>query len=89
MHPRTRSSRHRLAEEQCEFGSLARLGADGDLCLVGLDDAIDDGEAEAGSALKAGLKRLENLFDELGRDASAGVLKTDAPVALELVERRR
>ncbi len=56
------------------------------LGVVGLDDAVDDGEAEAGSTLEAGLKGLENLFDELRRNAGAGVLKTDAPVALELVE---
>ncbi len=66
---------------------LPGCGADGDMSPVGLDDAIDDGEAEAGSTFKAGLKGLEDLFDELRRDAGPGVLKTDAPVALKLVER--
>ncbi len=75
--------RHRLAEEQCEFASLAGHGADGDASSVGLDDAIDDGKSESGSTFKTGLKGLEYLFDELRRDAGSGVLKTDAPLALQ------
>ena len=56
--------------------------ADGDVRLVRLDDAVDDGESEPGAALEAGLEGLEDFFDELRRDAGSGVLETDAPVVV-------
>ena len=51
-----------------------------------LNDAIDDGKAEAGAALKAGLERFENFLDELRRNASPGVAEANAPIILMLIE---
>ena len=57
--------------EDPEGGSTARLTLHGDAPAVLLDDAVADGEAEAGPAPRrlGGVERLEDLVERLGRNA--------------------
>src|SRR5208282_6216120 len=71
-----------LAEERGERSSFARRRTDGDLRLVRLHDAVDDGEAEPGATFEAGLEGLEDFFNQLRLDAGPGVLESDAPVVV-------
>src|ERR1041385_5407624 len=72
-------------QREPERGALAGLGLDADAAAVELDDALADGQADAGAGvLVAAVQALEDLEDavEVARlDADAVVLDGDAPAA--------
>ena len=65
------------------------VGVDDDLTAVHLDDAVRDGEAEAGALadLLGREEGVEQLVEVLGRDADAGVGDRDLDLVVVAVER--
>src|SRR5207253_10665097 len=53
--------------------AVAGVTAHRQLAAVGLDDAVDDGEAEAGAPLLGGEERVEDALQVVGADALARV----------------
>jgi len=70
-----------------EFAALAHRAFDGDAATVGLDDALDDGKAEAGAAELAapGLVDAVEALEEAGKvlrvNATAVVADADDDLA--------
>ena len=67
-------------EPHGEGGALSGFGFDFEGTAVGGDDAVADGEAQAG-ALADGLggeEGVEDAFEDIGGDAGTGVLNFDA-----------
>src|SRR6202521_5550308 len=67
-----------------EAGAFADFRARPHLALVGLDNLVHDGQAEAGSAFKVRLEGLEDFFRLLRVDAGAGIGKGHLPVGATL-----
>src|SRR3954470_25003532 len=66
-----------------EHRPLRRVVLDADRPLVVGDDAVDDGEAEAGAAALGGEVGEEKLFFGFRGDAPAGVRDLDLQMAVE------
>ena len=66
-------------QEDPERGTLVGFGVDIDETAGLLDDAVDRGEAEAGALADflGGEERLEDLVDDVGGNAGAGVADVD------------
>src|ERR1019366_4013715 len=71
-------------QPQHKAGALADFGTRPHLALMGLDDLVHDGEAEAGSVRKAGLEGLEDFLRLLRIDARGGIGEAHFPVGAAL-----
>ena len=71
------SSRFQLRQADGHRGAFPRHAVDLDGPLMGFDDALDDGQAQAAAFFLGGEKGVEDLFQGFLVDAVAAVLKTD------------
>src|SRR5215831_9370459 len=80
-------------EGEGEDGAAVIFALDRDLAAVGLDDMLDDGEAQARAAglARAGLVHAVETFEDarqvLGHDADAGVGRVDGYAVLPALRR--
>ncbi len=91
---RTARGGRRHREDEGEDRALARPRPDADLAAVRLDEALHDGEAEAGAAVLAGgravhlVEDVEDALEVLVGDADAGVGHVERDPARRLEPRR-
>ena len=80
LHDAWRSARRvrALGKRDAEDGAAARSRLDVDVAVVVGDDAMDDGQAEAGALAERAAERLEDRVDVLGRNADAFVFDAAA-----------
>src|SRR6266571_8581394 len=73
-HGRASSGRwQRYRQRYAKGAAVAGIAAHRELAAVRLDDAVDDGEPETGSALLGGEEGVEDALQVVGADAFAGI----------------
>ena len=76
-------------QREVEVSAVAQFAFGPDASAVGLDDVLDDGQAQAGAAGLAGagfvnaVEALEDAVEVLGGDAGAEVLDGELDLSLE------